>query len=62
MGRPDIGGFFLNECVDIVEKGRINDVEISDIIIEGVYKEEIFQFKYTPVEEGYDEEVRAGAE
>ena len=53
MARPDIGGFFLNGCVDIVEMGRVNDVEISDIIIEGVYGGEIFRYSYTPKEEGY---------
>ena len=51
-----IGSMFLNECVDIVERGRINDIEINKVSIEGIYNEEIFRFSYVPKEEGYAEE------
>jgi hypothetical protein len=56
MGRPDIGGIFLNECVDIVERGRVDDIQIEKVSIEGVYGGEIFRFSYTPKEEGYGTE------
>ena len=59
MGRfkPNARSMFLNECVDVVEKGRINDVQITKVSIEGVYGGEIFRFSYTPEEEGYEEEA-----
>ena len=44
---------FLNECADIVERGKINDVEINKVTIEGIYLGEIFRFSYKPMEEGY---------
>ena len=44
---------FLNECADIVERGKINDVEINKVTIEGIYLGEIFRFSYEPKEEGY---------
>ncbi len=54
--RPDARSMFLNECVDVVEKGRINDVQITKVSVEGVYGGEIFRFSYTPEEEGYGKE------
>ncbi len=46
---------FLSECTDIVERGRASNIEITEIRIEGVYKEEIFRIAYVPKEEGYEE-------
>jgi hypothetical protein len=48
--------FFASECVDIVERGRANKIEVSRIVIEGVYKGEIFRYGYVPKEEGYGPE------
>ena len=48
-----IGKEFGSECVDIVERGRINNVEVGKVSIEGVYAGEIFRFSYIPEEEGY---------
>jgi len=53
MEKHKIGSFFINKCVDIVEEGNLNNVEVSDIIIEGVYGGEVFRFSYKPMEEGY---------
>ncbi len=53
MGK--VGSFFVNECVDIVERGRSLNIKISNVRIEGIYQDEIFGFDYVPEEEGYDE-------
>ena len=51
-----VGSYFLSECVDIVERGQMFDIRIDKIVIEGIYKGEIFRFPYIPKEEGYDTE------
>ncbi len=51
-----IGKEFMSECVDIVERGRSHEVEVTKVSIEGIYSGEIFRFSYIPEEEGYDTE------
>ena len=48
------GPNFISECVDMVEKGIQSGVKVTKITIDGIYKEEIFKFSFTPTEEGYD--------
>jgi len=47
-----IGKEFKIECVDIVERAMAGNIEIIKISIEGIYKDEIFEFSYIPKEEG----------
>ena len=51
-----VGRDFMIGCIDIVERGRLKEIEITKVSIEGVYMGEIFSYSYEPKEEGYDGE------